>query len=438
MGSGLVDTIRNQLRFMAVLSLAVCFLTYTQARTDTISDLRQILDEANHIAATVDIRIKVQILPKIAIAQAKAGDLAGAKTSVKGLIEEVWAIKENVPDYAIDDSDGYLASWQVLALVGIASAQGKMKDTSGRALTIEHARHFAERLQDSATKVFSLQWVAVAQVKAGDIRGAQATTQKALQVADTVIADNNLSPEFLKNHVAMKIATVQVETGDRASARAAIGQALQRVKGSVNDRVLLDIAIAQARLGDMQGALETLQGRLGIFSAVQVAEALSEAGERMAAGEIIQKAVEITQATNTVNAFDWKRIAMAKANLGDIQGAMDAQRKAADLEGTRNQLMSDPYFLSRLAVAQSKAGDPKRAMASVDAIHKATGELRDSVARAVFKSPALRAVAAAQVTAGDIKGALAWAHKQRWPDEKAYALLGVAEGLLEVKQGGAK
>ena len=400
--------------------------------------MREVLDQGRQIADAFDIRIKAQILPEFALAQAKAGDLAGARTILNGAVDEVWALKDENPDYAIRDIDGYLGSWSVLALLRIASAQGEIGDITARAITIERAYQLAERLQNNVSKAFSLQWVAVAQVKAEDVRGADATIQRAFQVADMVTTDNYFYPKFFKNHFAMKIAEAHIEVGNRASARAAIAQALQRAKGYTDERVFLDIAIAQAKLGDVQGALATtLQNRLTISDSGQVAKALSDAGQRVDAANVFQKAVEIAQSTNTLDALDWNRIAMAKVQIGDIQGAIEAQKQAETLAVTHDHtfetVVGDPYFLGKLSAAQAKAGDVRGALQTFNVIPKGTGESYDPFTRAAFEFPVLRAVAAAQVKAGDIKGALVWAQNRKWIDESAYALLGVADGLLSQK-----
>jgi hypothetical protein len=434
MGSSSIDKKKVCLRFITVsLMLTIYILSSAQADTKTIPDVREILGEADHLASALDIRIQVQLLPKIALA--KAGDQIGARTILRSMVEEVSVLQDKAPDYIVSDSDGYPVSWDVLALLEIASAQGETNDITARVSTIERARQLAERFENGPSKIFSLQLVAVSQIKSGDIKGANVTMQKILQVEDAIPANNNFSREFFENHVAMKIAVAQIETGDRTSARAAITQALQRTKKSTDDRLFRDIAIAQAKIGDAQAAMATtLKNNLTISNVVYVAEALNKAGEEMAAGDVLQKTVEIAQKTDTLNAFDWNTIAMAKIQIGDIQGAIEAQKRSKDMGVASNHTVAvDRFFLAKLAIAKARVGDVKGALQTFDAIPKGIGQSYEPFARASFESQVLSAIAAAQVKAGDMKDALAWARNQHWPDERAYALLGVAEGLIDQK-----
>ena len=60
------------------------------------------------------------------------------------------------------------------------------------------------------------------------------------------------------------------------------------------------------------------------------------------------------------------------------------------------------------------------------------GALRTApLKREFMKRSAFRGIAAAQAMAGDVRGALLLANSQRASLVKSYALLGVAEGILE-------
>jgi hypothetical protein len=52
----------------------------------------------------------------------------------------------------------------------------------------------------------------------------------------------------------------------------------------------------------------------------------------------------------------------------------------------------------------------------------------------ILRGETFRAIASTRVITGEKKELLEWAENKPSPEEKAYALLGIAEGLLTLKQ----
>ena len=162
----------------------------------------------------------------------------------------------------------------------------------------------------------------------------------------------------------------------------------------------------------------------------------------------------------------WSRIAVQEARLGNLNGAHEAEtsiplifdrghslldiveiqlQNGAVTEARQTAAQTESsYTLGRIVVAQAQDGDVEGAINSFERLEyllDSDSDLQQYLAR--LKSTeypptflkALRTVAKARILAGDVAETVAWAHRQPTPYKKTYALLGVAEGLLEEKQG---
>ena len=327
---------------------------------------------------------------------------------------------------------------------------------------------------------WALEDVAIAQLKSGDREGAENTIQRLSQhvlslrgaTKDKIYA----SLEDKRLH-SLGLNPFR-DLGDPKELAAAVERAARNAE-SLQDNwmkglMLRDIAIAQSRLGEYDAAVATLKKMVearasvhredpyevphyNIIDVLKVAKAFIAAGKREEAEKVIQQAVEMVRAIKDENgdaeaarAVIWQEIAITRALMGDVQGALKAQSeisvtnyvygtlvfiaraqiKAGDIEGARR--MADKIaqtdnptanaVLAEIVEAQATRGDIKSAILLADSLDKK---------RAFEKAPALRAIAAARVKAGESQQPYDWALAQPTPIEKSYALLGVAEGLLE-------
>jgi len=453
---------------MTLVAIAVAWSSCSRSIVDR-PNVQAILKEALQVIDMTVPAIKVEIIPDIALVQAKGGDRSAADETLQnltGLIEKV-GLNEHTPAFEDDGLGGEeVMSWPVMALLKVALVQGQINDIPGQARTIMEANRVAESEPNSFSKAYDLQNVAIAQLQSGDSAGAGITVQKALQVCNSVYnsipkkagTQINITPKAFKHHIAMRIADTQLKLGDRTSAESAVQNTLLELERRdywATSRTLWEIATVQARMGDAQGALATIQGKTigldqrewkkpstaasvlmaegwNIFDAVNAASLLNEAGQKTEAASMIQQFIETALPSKQQDLSDaWEKIAIARLQAGDIAGALDARTRAT---GSLFTEMFDHLFYAQLATIQAKSGDVDGALKSIERIHKGNGDVRDSLIRAGFEAPALRTVGSALVTNGDYPKALAWAHNWPWPDQKSYALLGVAEGLLSLRK----
>jgi tetratricopeptide (TPR) repeat protein len=187
--------------------------------------------------------------------------------------------------------------------------------------------------------------------------------------------------------------------------------------------VLRAIAVAQAQAGDSPRALQTA-GSIAIphmqaSALAEIAVAQVERGDRIAADATLRKAM---QASSTIREFAAKApallgIAQAYAKVGDRAAATRTFRQARQTVRASDDERYKTDALIDLAMVQSGAGDFSGAVETADGI-------RDVHARA----HAWRVISAAQ--GGNREQVLSWIAKDSAPARKAYALLGLAEGLL--------
>ena len=165
-----------------------------------------------------------QALAHIAIAQAEAGDQAGAKETIR---EVVWTAAELSPDFE-----------KALVLRDIAAAQKKVGDETGAREAIRLARQAADNVKGTVDTGSALSSKAHIYAIIGDIEGA-------VQIATTIQDD------FHRTWTFTRIADAQVEAGDIHGAlksAAAIENSSDRI------RVLMDIARAvHNRFADTNG-----------------------------------------------------------------------------------------------------------------------------------------------------------------------------------------
>ncbi len=192
--------------------------------------------------------------------------------------------------------------------------------------------------------------IAKNQARAGDLRGAMRTA--------ACIADHQSKVSTL-----IDIAIAQADKGNRGDARRTIAQAYKiatTVRGKRRVWLLADLSAAQARAGDIPGALRT-------------------------AGAIRGQAEEAP----------FRKIAVSLAQAGDFRRAIDIAKG-----------MSESYLkalsLTEIALAQAKGGHRGPALATCRLAYECTAPLRDQSDRDTI----LRHIVSAQAEAGSITGAL--------------------------------
>ncbi len=337
---------------------------------------------------------------------------------------------------------------KALTLVEIGQAQGDSGDRSSALITLTKARQAASGIKDDLSKTGPVAVIAARQAHFGDKRSAETAMKEILLLT---LAPN----DDLRKQAVMGVAYIQAATGDLSDAfarldglresSAEIGALLwitvQQVKtGRVAEALqtatpigdpalkayaLNFIAIAKAKKGDRQSATAIFQQALALADGVSdratksailllIAQAQGEAGDKKSALLTIQEAIK----TGVEPREDYQKqnLAIAYASSGEI-------RNALEIASTIEKVYEKAAVLLRVAVVQAREGNVKEALQTASKI-------------ALADTPfSCRGIAEALAKTGDAKAAIEWASKLTSPSSKAYALLGIAEGILERKLG---
>jgi predicted negative regulator of RcsB-dependent stress response len=298
-------------------------------------------------------------------------------------------------------------------------------------------------LVPTLTRIATKQW------KSGGRREAEKTLREAL---DAVEREEKTNPDSSTSF--LQIAVAQVTVGDRPGALATVDR-LDHVLASTEDLgrkeiLLQDVAMTQAQMGEIPAALQTadkiLPGGLRDFALQVIAEQQAQQGDLRGA---LETAAHIRD--STWGPFALRRIAHAQAESGDSAGALETIGKL-QADSARAEALSGVAF--ELAVkahpaaaqilqfaweAASNAEDevPPHVLEEIAVARGILGDIAaalDVVARmkqADSRTWPLWNLTEMIVAAGDARGALALAESQDASKPKAYALLGVANGMLE-------
>lgn len=399
----------------------------------------------------VDMTAKQEGLHKLAVAQAKAGDPAAAQVTAS-LIKSVYYQQEALKDI--------VAAWIL---------RGDLKEALKTDASITHPH----------LKIPTLIAIATAQAKAGEKAGAAETFQRAIALA-TGLTDFRAGPQGRVTALC-QIAAAQAQAGEPAAALETMKQAMQ---GS-DEPDLLNIAVGQARIGALDLALTKADAIKDawrrVYALTFIADAIAESGNRAKAEELYSKArtVSLTIPNDYDRTRSLQGVGKAQLAAGFEPAALEtvkgmtlqssetwdlqllivkAQVASGELKNARTtaDLIRVPWMkqtaLREVALGLGRAGDLKAALEIVDpmqggiqaqtfedlsSILVERGELEPALqmARRIDMTEpagrAMRKVAQAQVSRGDENGALAWAAVEKGSLQKAYALLGIAEGILD-------
>ncbi len=280
-----------------MLRQAVCDPYISAEKKEKIS---AILDKHDQQQA-IDDDAPANMLGRIAVVQAKAGDMTAAKKTVA-----------SIPKPA----------GRVASLVQIADAQTVMGDSPAVQQTLSGALRELQDVKDVPLHVGLLTVIAGKLAEAGNREESSRTFASALKAA----------------------------SGIRDAAAKGIG-----VFGDVRAMVLQQMAIAEANAGEIAAALEAVQGidgsRKRTWALIAIAIAQAEAGSREAAEKTFATALRSARKISdaSMRYFALKDIAVAQAESGDIGAAV----RTTDVIGDDFQRT---LTLQTIAVGQAEAG----------------------------------------------------------------------------------
>ena len=340
--------------------------------------------------------------------------------------------------------------WKAFTLNDIARVQARTGDRTAAAKSIDRAKQAVSGMQNEL-KVIPLDTIAATQARIGDRAAAEIFMREVLQTSRSAGSDD------LRNATEKTLAIIQAATGDVSGALARI-EALSDLRGK--DFALSNITSEQADWGEVTAALQTASrirdSDLRVRALTRVAIAQAKMGDRNGANATFREALHTTEGLKDgpQKAAFLITIASAQGDAADRTAAALTIQQAMQVE----LAVASDYEKRDLAIAYAKSGQLKQAYATMNTIVKdyekdivlesaAMAEAQFANVRAALKTAAtiknhtwngkaLRGIAAAQAKAGDVKGAIEWASRQTSPLSKASGLLGVAEGILERKQAG--
>ncbi len=344
---------------------------------------------------------------------------------------------------------------------------------------LKQALRSAEGIDFDFRRTAIMSRIAEAQAFLGEHKAADATLRRALQLAPTTsgtLAEDLQFIQVLEIQVRLRNERGAWETLDGLPAGSRKGIGVKQIavalskagktaraleiattmeEGYLRDAALQEIAEAQAEAGDIDGAMQTAGIiRSDKFQKVvalgHIADTLIKDHDPMRAQSVLRQAVEATtQISDRADLLG--ALARRQAELGDREAASrNIAQAIRDLDRVPDKIFLDHPRLT-IMQAQIQAGDLAGAeklastISSTDFQNRAYCEIADFKARADDIEGALRAaalshgldhghilemIAKIQANRGDTEGALDWVTTQTSPPDRALALLGVAEGLL--------
>ena len=281
------------------------------------------------------------------------------------------------------------------------------------ACVIDQAVAVARTIRDEEGRARALSGIAVAQARAGDHPGAQESFTQAIKVANTIAKTVWVMPpasaDAQQSQALSDIALALAKAGDVEQAI----ELAQTIKGGWRDGALSGIAVARAKAGDLPQALAIMQTideqiiRHSVRAMSAIAKAQARAGDRPEAHKSFARAIKFV---NTIIGKEsaWRlsevaealvHIAEAQARAGDRAGAQESFTQAINVAQTITDEFRRDMTLSDIAVARAKVGDVPQALAMMQTI---TDTLIIGPHQSVL---AMVAIAEAQARAGDRAGA---------------------------------
>ena len=385
------------------------------------------IDGALNTAARIENTLRRnEVLTNVATVQAKAGEIEGALRTahrIFGTYDRNRSLAAIVAERtkAMDIAGAVFAARQVNdafhrgeALSDIASVQADAGDIPGAFQTVEKIDYRFWRYRSLAT-------VAIAQGNLGDEAGANATFAAAKKVAQQL--DDASERASAMAFIAVSRAVMAVETKNKARARSMIDAAIRTADhASVRFMLENDIAVAQAKAGDIEGALESWRHSSNKYSVLDaIATEMIDIGELVGALELADRVNGVARRDDLRNRKTSEPIAESRSkssgsgpNISSsntiqtpsgfvlvpvpgqketnwrtaaLAAIAEAQAKAADFSGaqrTVERIIDDPAERDRLltiiAVMRAGTGDFPGASRVIEQIDNT--ENRDMVAMA--------------------------------------------------------
>lgn len=237
---------------------------------------------------------------------------------------------------------------------------------------VEGAVKTASRIRSPELRLQALAEVAVAQIRAGETKPANATFEAAFKIAD------GLSESFERSKAFQKIAEAQAQAGKFAQA---LQTACKINLDFVLEGALSSIVAAEAKALAFDALCETVgeiaedDNRAVAFGLIAAAKA--RAGDQEAARKYFAEALKTVQKIKdkSFRAKALGKIAVAQSQAGEVEAA-------AATFATCLELRREPKTLAAIAVTHAQAGLPNNAMKAAEKILTERNERLPEIASA--------------------------------------------------------
>lgn len=384
---------------------------------------------------------------------------AGFKDDARAALDKEYAAVEAIGDERLRDGGIYRLFYTQLML---RDYDGALRQAA--LYTGERSNYCAEMLQ--AIMTYN---------KATDARPSKEVARRALELA------REITYPYPRGQAQCEIAAALARASDIPGALAVAreigeeGDNAFQLRSSELTLALVEIARAQAKAGALAAAIETLRdARSAALEHTQkdslfadrvrrIAEAQSEIGDLAGAND----SAALIETDDVEKALALASLARGQAKAGDRRAANDTLREAdvhaQAVRGPRANLIGDNpaenanRVFREIALAEAEAGDAKGAVATVAGhgtnawrsevlveiapIQARLGDVPGALATAASipdatrGAEAYRSIATHQARSGDASAALDWANRLEVPSARAFALIGITEGIVARELG---
>lgn len=368
----------------------------TAAETGKQERAKRICRETtDEIDADYDPLPRFLLLLEVARIQLAIDDKSGARRTL-GVLEKI--ASEFTEDNGINDRNA-----KARALAGIGLVKSRTGDVKSGRDAFQRALQLTNLKCTDYKRI--RRFIAVAQAEAGYVEDAIKTAKSIPLPTDRDDALNSLA----RSRALEDIATIQLSSGDLDGAYGTV--MLLEYGDEDRDLLLLQIAKQRAEKRDLLRAINTVwfisneirrsQAALEV-AAIAAAQGKKETAQTIARG-LISPRVRWGRGFVSERAFDFEDLETWGLPYGKLRA----------------------FTISMHLRAEERAGDLVAAAMRCRVALQGAGNIKDSKMAEKWH---VRKVAAAQASAGDAKGALAWADELSKP-KRLPALLGIAEGL---------
>lgn len=452
---------RNATIFLITAVALQSHVVAQPARTDSTHQARLLLIRAK--ASVLRVKNDFQsseLLDEIGVAQAKAGDLEGAVDSSNRAYLPAIRTMEAIGDALADSNDAVRARSLATRLkegrsFTFFSYMAKSYAKKGR---FAEALAIAEQISFAETRSYALEGIAQRQMIAGDLEGARKTLERAraahpkgLMDADELEAFR-LSQQLARGEeqqVRAEIANWEPEKkfawliggaeelrqrGRKAAALKWLDDAFREMSSDAKYEFFRYFAIPiQVRLGEEKTAFDAadnLSGEMRVKGYMAVAVTCAEdrnVGCVDAAIEKMKRAKTSLAKLEGVSDFALKMMILnITAALIDNKEFQAALRWLSEVEKNNNDYTSilPRSQLQRVTIlAQEKKFPEARSLS----LHMRRNSVTD-----LERGRALRITTLLETKSNGLKSSERWATSLKDVEDRAYALLGVAQALLDV------